>query len=459
MTKRTPDLEYNWFSGDALDQADTVTIPVIDTVRIPVVTDPVPDAGSGMAKALLEPTTSKTSGRDDDGGRRSGRRQPSAARQKAQTALARSVDVLPASRRMLIRAAVVAILLVLTGGGATAVAMDKVVTLVVDGEQRTVNTFASTVSGVLSSAGLAAGKHDALAPGADAVIAEGSRIVLKRGRLLRLKVDGQQREVWTTALTVGDALRFLGVRTEDAELSADRSRRIPLEGISLDLKTRKLVTLIVAREDPRPVATNAATVEELLQEQEIKLEENDVVNPALQTSLTNGTEIKIDKVEVTRVVEKQKIEPPEEKVDDPELFQGTKEIDDKGEAGEREVTLKIIKTNGKVTDRQQVEVKVIKEPRPKKVRVGTKPIPDSVIWDRLAQCEATGNWQINTGNGYYGGLQFNKSTWDAYGGDEYAEYPHQASREEQIAVATKLRDANGGTYRPWPHCRAKLDLP
>ena len=79
------------------------------------------------------------------------------------------------------------------------------------------------------------------------------------------------------------------------------------------------------------------------------------------------------------------------------------------------------------------------------------------VWDDLAQCESGGNWSINTGNGYYGGLQFSHGTWHSYGGGEFAEYPHQASREEQIAVAERLRAARG--YAPWPACRAKLGLP
>ena len=84
------------------------------------------------------------------------------------------------------------------------------------------------------------------------------------------------------------------------------------------------------------------------------------------------------------------------------------------------------------------------------------PVGDDV-WDRLAQCESGGNWAINTGNGYYGGLQFSYSTWHAYGGGAYADYPHQASREEQIAVAERLRAQRG--YQPWPACRIKLGLP
>ena len=79
------------------------------------------------------------------------------------------------------------------------------------------------------------------------------------------------------------------------------------------------------------------------------------------------------------------------------------------------------------------------------------------VWDALAKCESGGNWAINTGNGYYGGLQFSLGTWNAYGGAEFAAYPHQATREEQIVVAERLRAARG--YQPWPACRAKLGLP
>jgi len=75
------------------------------------------------------------------------------------------------------------------------------------------------------------------------------------------------------------------------------------------------------------------------------------------------------------------------------------------------------------------------------------------VWDRLAQCEAGGNWSINTGNGYYGGLQFLPSTWRANGGSGM---PHQNSREEQIRVAENLRAQAG--FTPWPACKRKLGL-
>ncbi|MFC5996721.1 transglycosylase family protein [Pseudonocardia hispaniensis] len=86
------------------------------------------------------------------------------------------------------------------------------------------------------------------------------------------------------------------------------------------------------------------------------------------------------------------------------------------------------------------------------------PAPDEAVWDRLAQCESSGNWAINTGNGYYGGLQFNDATWRDYGGTAYAPRADQATREQQIAVARKVRDDRGG-YGSWPACSRKLGLP
>ncbi|WP_063062373.1 transglycosylase family protein [Nocardia sienata] len=81
--------------------------------------------------------------------------------------------------------------------------------------------------------------------------------------------------------------------------------------------------------------------------------------------------------------------------------------------------------------------------------------PDS-DWDRLAQCEAGGNWAINTGNGYHGGLQFSQSTWQANGGGEYASTANQASREEQIVVAERVLASQG--WGAWPSCSSSLGL-
>lgn len=78
------------------------------------------------------------------------------------------------------------------------------------------------------------------------------------------------------------------------------------------------------------------------------------------------------------------------------------------------------------------------------------------VWDAVAQCESSGNWSINTGNGFYGGLQFTISTWNAYGGQQYAPRADLATKSEQIAVAQKVLAGQGPGA--WPVCSKKAGL-
>ena len=107
-------------------------------------------------------------------------------------------------------------------------------------------------------------------------------------------------------------------------------------------------------------------------------------------------------------------------------------------------------TTGRTLARTAVAGAVLTAPA---VVAPTASAAPSSDWDRLAQCESGGNWSINTGNGYYGGLQFSASTWRAYGGSGL---PHQASKATQIAIAKKLQAAAG--WGQWPACSAKLGL-
>ncbi|MFD7262386.1 transglycosylase family protein [Streptomyces sp. NPDC059874] len=85
---------------------------------------------------------------------------------------------------------------------------------------------------------------------------------------------------------------------------------------------------------------------------------------------------------------------------------------------------------------------------------GTASAATASEWDRVAQCESGGNWAINTGNGYYGGLQFSSSTWAAYGGKAYAPQANQASKSQQIAIAEKVLKGQG--KGAWPSCGVGL---
>ena len=76
------------------------------------------------------------------------------------------------------------------------------------------------------------------------------------------------------------------------------------------------------------------------------------------------------------------------------------------------------------------------------------------VWDEVAQCESGGNWSINTGNGYYGGLQFSDRTWDAYGGEQYASTADQATKSQQIAIGERVLEGQGAGA--WPNCGGPL---
>lgn len=93
---------------------------------------------------------------------------------------------------------------------------------------------------------------------------------------------------------------------------------------------------------------------------------------------------------------------------------------------------------------------------PRAVASAPAPAAGSGVWDQLAQCESGGNWSINTGNGYQGGLQFDQGTWTGNGGGAYAPTANQATRDQQIAIAEKVRAGRG--FNPWPACADKLGL-
>jgi len=352
--------------------------------------------------------------------------------------------------------------LLLTAGTASAFTMGKTVTVTVDGEQRTVHTFASSVSGALESAGLQVDDKDTLAPTADSEIDDGSRIMLQRGRPLSLTVDGDRREVWTTALTVQSALYQLGIRDADLMLSQDGSRPIPLEGMALEVSIAKQITLLDGGSPAREISSSARSVADLLTEQGAPLQDLDTVEPEPSAPVQDGMTVQVTRIRTEERREPRPVQPPVEEVEDAELPRGEEVVDDPGAPGEELVTFLVTLTNGSETAREELATEEVTPAQPRRIRVGTQrstapATADGSVWDRLAECESGGNWAINTGNGYYGGLQFNKGTWDAYGGERYAAYPHQASREEQIAVAERVRDDRGG-YGAWPSCSAQLGL-
>ncbi|OLT09260.1 hypothetical protein BJF78_31030 [Pseudonocardia sp. CNS-139] len=117
-----------------------------------------------------------------------------------------------------------AVVLVLVGGGASALAMDKTITVTVDGQDRTLHTFASTVESALESAGIVAQPQDRVQPALPTDLADGDQVIFSRARKLTLVEGSSKRDLWTTEASVGGALQVLGVAAEAGQMSEARTR-------------------------------------------------------------------------------------------------------------------------------------------------------------------------------------------------------------------------------------------
>ena len=360
-------------------------------------------------------------------------------------------------RLLVVLATVVALAVGGTLAGYAALTSSYRVTL--DGETREVSSTGDTVAEVLASEGIEITEHDLVAPELDEPVADGARIVVRFGRPVELTVDGETSTHWVTSTDVASALGELGTPYGRAELSTTRSAAIGREGLALQVVTPKRLTLRLAGAKPVERTVTALTVEDALTELGVEVGKIDRTEPSPETPLTDGARVVFTDFRIAkRQVKGESI--PFETVETPDdsMYEGLSVTEREGRTGTRNVTYKVVFKNGEVLRREVLRQQVLTKAVPALVRVGTASVSSSGgsgVWDRLAECESGGNWATNTGNGYYGGLQFSLGTWRAYGGTGL---PSQHSRETQIAIATKLRDASGG-YGAWPHCSAALGLP
>jgi uncharacterized protein YabE (DUF348 family) len=339
-----------------------------------------------------------------------------------------------------------------TAGTATAfTTLSRTVTLSVDGHATQVRTFGHDVGDVLASRGIKPTSHDDVVPSVTTPVDDGTRIAVRLGRPLTLSVDGVKRTMWTTATTVAAALDQAGVRTTLAALSVSRSATIDRAGMALSVTTPKLASVKIG--NGRAVRHNvpAATVGAYLASLRAGVDRNDLVRPSRGAIVRDGAHIVVTKIGVrTRHVPREAVPAPVTEKKDGSMMSGETKTLRQGRDGVRDVTYQLRFRNGNLVKRSVVSQRVLRPATPTVVAVGTKTV-DTGVWDAIAACESGGNWAANTGNGYYGGLQFNLGTWHAYGGPGR---PDQQSRETQISIAEKVRDASGG-YGAWPVCGAR----
>ncbi|MFF8174158.1 resuscitation-promoting factor [Streptomyces chartreusis] len=381
---------------------------------------------------------------------------PRSGRRAAHRRRARAAERGDATMRKLVPQALVVAFL--AGGTSAFVAKDKAVELSVDGgKSRTLHTFADDVGDLLAEEGVDVGAHDMVAPAPGAGLGNGDEVAVHYGRPVRLTIDGQKREVWTTARTVEAALTQLGVRAEGAYLSTSRSRRIGREGLALDVRTERAVT-VMADGRARTIRTNAASVGEVVEQAGITLRGQDTTSVALESFPRDGQTVTVLRITGRKEIRDEAIPFAVERVDDPSVFKGTEVVERAGQAGLRRMTYTLRTVNGVRQKPRRIRTEVVREPQTQVVKVGTKPLPTSVSgtsrlnWDGLAACESGGQADAVDSSGNYGGLyQFDTHTWRDLGGKGR---PQDAPAEEQTMRAKKLYVRQGTS--PWPHCGSRL---
>ena len=286
-------------------------------------------------------------------------------------------------------------------------------------------------------------------------------------RKLTVTIDGATKDYWTTATTVSAALQQIGLRNVDgAVLSASRSQTLGRTGLVMSINHPKSIT-ITADKKTRTVTTTAGSVVELLSLEGVAVHGLDRVKPGITAALTPGMKIAVQRVALKNVVTSESVAFATTRTATSSLYKGQTRTQTAGVAGQTKITFAEVWVDGKLESRKAVKTQVVSRPSGAVVLVGTKSRPvatysapsagntsgaginlaNSAMWDRIAQCESGGNWSINTGNGYYGGLQFDYGSWLANGGADFAPRADLASRAAQITVANRYYARAG--LGPW----------
>jgi len=356
------------------------------------------------------------------------------------------------------------VLVALVLGLVAFVGNNKTVTLNVDGKVSSVQTFGGTVSQVVKGANLELQASDRVTPAADSHVQDGSVINVNLAKAVKVSLDGAERTINTTSPTVEGLVTELGVASA-SELSVPKDAQLSVSGSFVSISTPKTVS-IVADGKAAKTTTTAADVSQLLTDAGITLGASDRVSQPGNAPVVNDMVIKVSRVDVSKTAEEAEAVPFEIlTTEDAAMTKGEKKVTQRGVAGSINKSFKLVLVDGREASRTLVAQSVRTQPVTEKVTVGTKPkaaaaeaggantgaaapaMMNEAMWDKIAQCESGGNWSINSGNGYYGGLQFDIRTWLGSGGGAYAPNAAGATKAQQIDIANRVYAQRG--LQPW----------
>lgn len=351
--------------------------------------------------------------------------------------------------------AVVTTVVLANGGDTFTPSNSHVVFLYDKGKKQTLDTRLSTVGELIDKLPLNLIAEDVVEPSRDTEILEDNfRINVYRARPVTV-VDTQSRKVTLTAQKSPRVVAQnagLQVFAEDNVSFApgDIDKNILGEQVIIERSTPVSLNLYG---EPLTIRTQAKTVEDMLKEKKISLDTGDQVQPEPKTLLSPNIQVFVVRSGVKLASIIQPVPPPIETVHDPSLTHGTTAVRQKGVAGEELVTYLVELQNGQEVGRKVLQKVITKAPVPRIVAVGAAPFSGSLqTWlYKLRMCESHGNYQANTGNGYYGAYQFLPSTWRTLGTGFDNPIDAPPAVQDQAVIKNTLR-ASGGLASQHPGC-------
>ncbi|SEI71736.1 Uncharacterized conserved protein YabE, contains G5 and tandem DUF348 domains [Arthrobacter sp. yr096] len=336
---------------------------------------------------------------------------------------------------------------------------NKTVTLNVDGKVSSIQTFGGTVDQVVKAAKVELKDADRVSPALDSRVDNGSVVNINLAKAVSIELDGARKTVNTNAPDVAALVSELGVASS-SEISQPKEASLEVSGSFVSISTPKTISVVADGKDTS-TTTTAADVATVLKDTGITVGANDRISQPGNAPIVQDMVIKVSRVDTSKTAEATEEVPFESvKTESAELYKGEEKVTQAGVAGSLVKTFKLVLVDGREASRALVSSNVTTKPVTEKVSVGTKArpaatpakaaassgptgAPNEAMWDRIAQCESGGNWSINSGNGYYGGLQFSSPTWLANGGGAYAPNASLATKAQQIEIANRLYAKNG----------------
>ncbi len=339
---------------------------------------------------------------------------------------------------------------------------NKTVTLNVDGKVTSVQSFGGTVGQVVKSANVELKPADRVSPSAGAKVENGTVINVNMAKAVKVSLDGSEKTVNTTAPDVAGLVTELGVASASS-VSVPKEAQLAVDGSFVSISTPKTVS-IVADGKAATATTTAGTVAQVLEDAGITLGVDDRTSQPGNAHVVNNMVVKVSRVDTSQTAATtEDVAFDSMTTESAELLKGEKEVTQAGVAGKVDKSFKLVMVDGREASRTLVSENVSVQPVTEKVTVGTKAKPaaaagtntgaaapammNEAMWDKIAQCESTGNWSINSGNGYYGGLQFDVRTWIGSGGGAYAPNASLATKAQQIDIANRVYAQRG--LQPW----------